>query len=494
MANQMIALQARAPQSAGIGNAIQQNAQMINMLTQQRAAERQNALAAQKMALEAQMAGPQLAKATSDAGSARLKFIKDFMDTSAFGIANARNAQDALRVGEILKAEFNDAELNEAIDQTLASIPQDPAAFEDWRQDALMRTMDASKQLEYMLPKVKSELATSETGEPLIATYGGLNAPTIKQPRSLIRAPSRTGTVEVGEQTTVEPGMGGPVNADEVERFIQSFPREAQAAIRQRVNEGALGNIPMGSPVASGLVTGERGGVGGPDEGYVEAPAPFRLKNPMQSPAPGVYSVPTTTIREKAEAERPSAAETYGKARAEEQAKNDVKFLEGVNSARRTAIQFMNVIDSMIGDARLNKNGQIEIPPGGRAPHPGFEDVVGATWRPGARFFPGTNAADFDAYLEQTEGGSFLEAYDILKGGGPIATAEGEKATRAISRMKRSTSEKEFIKAARELRGMIEASLASADAREARLRGKTPTAKSSGGKRLRYDPVTGDVK
>ena len=79
MANQAIALQARAPQSAGLGPAIQQNAQVINMMAQQRAAERQAAQAQQAMDIEAakearavQMSGPQLDKAKADALAASL--------------------------------------------------------------------------------------------------------------------------------------------------------------------------------------------------------------------------------------------------------------------------------------------------------------------------------------------------------------------------------------------------------------------------------------
>ena len=49
MANQAIALQSRAPQSNFLGGAVQQNAQLINMMSQQRAAERQTAVAQQQM-------------------------------------------------------------------------------------------------------------------------------------------------------------------------------------------------------------------------------------------------------------------------------------------------------------------------------------------------------------------------------------------------------------------------------------------------------------
>ncbi len=51
MANQAIALQARAPQTPGLSGVIQQNAQMINMMMQQKAAERQAEKTQQEMAL-----------------------------------------------------------------------------------------------------------------------------------------------------------------------------------------------------------------------------------------------------------------------------------------------------------------------------------------------------------------------------------------------------------------------------------------------------------
>lgn len=337
------------------------------------------------------------------------------------------------------------------------------------------------------VPQATTESLISETGDVGVLTRGGLGAPTIKTPRTMI-PDTRRGTVSVEPSVTID--ENAPVSAEDAEAFIQSFPREAQAAIRQRVSQGALGNIPMGSPVSGGLVTGERGGVGGPDEGYIEAATPFRAKSPMQSPAPGVYSVPTTIVREKAEAERPSAAETYGKKRAEEQAASDVKFLDSVGSSKDQARNVLSVIDQMIGDLNV-KDGKIVK--GARPPHPGFESVVGAGI-PGLRFIPGTQSADFDAFMEQVEGGAFLDAYESLRGTGQITQPEGEKATRAIARMKRSSSEVGFVKAAREFADIVRRGLERAEAREARLLGRTPTAKSSGGKRLRYDPVTGDVR
>ena len=111
-----------------------------------------------------------------------------------------------------------------------------------------------------------------------------------------------------------------------------------------------------------------------------------------------------------------------------------------------TANQAIKNIDDMIGDlGREVPKGQVP-----KNPHPGFKDLIGRTWKPGARFIPGTNAADLDARLDQVKGGAFLQAFEALKGGGQITQIEGEKATAAISRMSRSQSENEFVTAARE--------------------------------------------
>lgn len=336
-------------------------------------------------------------------------------------------------------------------------------------------------------PQATTESLISETGDVGVLTRGGLGAPTIKTPRTMV-PDNRKGTVSVEPSVTID--ENAPVSAEDAEAFIQSFPREAQAAIRQRVNQGALGNIPMGSPVSGGLVTGERGGVGGPDEGYIEAATPFRAKSPMQSPMPGSAMVPIERVRQEAVAGRKTPVETYDEKRAEQQAASDVKFLDTVGATKDQARNVLSVIDQMIGDLNVQDNKIIK---GKRPPHPGFESVVGAGI-PGLRFIPGTQSADFDAFMEQVEGGAFLDAYESLKGTGQITEVEGEKATRAITRMKRSSSEVGFVKAAREFADIVRRGLERAEAREARLRGKTPTAKSGGGKRLRYDPVTGDVR
>lgn len=88
--------------------------------------------------------------------------------------------------------------------------------------------------------------------------------------------------------------------------------------------------------------------------------------------------------------------------------------------------------------------------------HPGFSGSVGAknaSFLFGAKSqpFAGTKEADFMAMLDQLKGGAFLQAFQSLKGGGPITDLEGEKATQAIVRAQNSQSEDGFRKSMNEV-------------------------------------------
>jgi hypothetical protein len=155
MANQMIALQARSPQLPDPARQNAQMAQMINMMQQQKAAERQAAQASQAMTFAANeesrraaLQAPNLKKAGAEADAALLKYYMDYTKASATDISNARDPQDAIARGDRLKRMFPEPELNTAVDETLASMPQDPALFGAWRDATLRRTLDAEKQLE----------------------------------------------------------------------------------------------------------------------------------------------------------------------------------------------------------------------------------------------------------------------------------------------------------------------------------------------------------
>jgi hypothetical protein len=139
-----------------------------------------------------------------------------------------------------------------------------------------------------------------------------------------------------------------------------------------------------------------------------------------------------------------------------ELAKNKVAAEAALPNAIATAEQTLALIDDMIGDARVSKDGKRwEVPRNGRAPAPGFKDYVGATAMPFARLVEGSPAASYERRQLQIEGKTFLEAFESLKGGGAITEIEGAKGTQAISRMNKAQSEVEYVRAARELQDIV---------------------------------------
>lgn len=69
---------------------------------------------------------------------------------------------------------------------------------------------------------------------------------------------------------------------------------------------------------------------------------------------------------------------------------------------------------------------------------------------------PGTPQAGVVSRIEQLQGGTFLEAYNTLKGGGQITEVEGKKAEQAIARLNRAQSEGDFRIALQELKEVIQ--------------------------------------
>ena len=80
MANNMIALQARAPQTDILGGSIARNAQMINMMRQQDVAERQAATAAKSAEIAAAQEGRAAAKEKRDASAAEIELAGKKID------------------------------------------------------------------------------------------------------------------------------------------------------------------------------------------------------------------------------------------------------------------------------------------------------------------------------------------------------------------------------------------------------------------------------
>jgi hypothetical protein len=160
------------------------------------------------------------------------------------------------------------------------------------------------------------------------------------------------------------------------------------------------------------------------------------------------------------------------KATGEAIAKGDVTAQQALPKVINRAEEGIRLIDELIGK-RDSKTGKLIE---GTKPHPGFESAVGATWLPGSRFIPGTDAAGFMSRFDQIKGASFLEAFESLKGGGAITEKEGAKGTDAINRMSTSTDEKEFIRAAMDLQDVIRKGVAEAQRKASRSGGAVPGA------------------
>ena len=92
--------------------------------------------------------------------------------------------------------------------------------------------------------------------------------------------------------------------------------------------------------------------------------------------------------------------------------------------------------------------------------HPGRETATGLSGYLDPRsWLPGTNARDFLARHEQLRGRVFLEAYQMLKGGGQITEIEGQKAERAIARLDTAQSDEAYLEALEDLKEVFRAGI-----------------------------------
>jgi hypothetical protein len=87
--------------------------------------------------------------------------------------------------------------------------------------------------------------------------------------------------------------------------------------------------------------------------------------------------------------------------------------------------------------------------------HPGRESATGASsYIPWMR---GSNASDYAIKLNKATGGAFLQAYEVLKGGGQITEIEGQKATQAITDMSLAQSDDAHRKALLDYKNAVRA-------------------------------------
>ena len=90
--------------------------------------------------------------------------------------------------------------------------------------------------------------------------------------------------------------------------------------------------------------------------------------------------------------------------------------------------------------------------------HPGLAVATGLQGKLDPRnYTPGTDATNFRVLLDQLKGGTFLQAFQSLRGGGAITEVEGKKAENAIGRLNTEQSTEAFQQSLRELMEVAEA-------------------------------------
>jgi len=195
MANQMIALQARSPQLPDPAKATAQYASMMNMAQQNETAKRQAAQAQQAMDINAaqearavDLQGPNLKKAGYEALTAQMKMLSDFSKLSIEGLRQAQGPEDAIKIGDYIKSNFDDPRLQAEVDRTVAKLTANPANFEPARQQLLFQSMESDKQLEQQIADLTTGAETYQVSSPKYAgAPGGMKATEI--PGTRVTAP-----------------------------------------------------------------------------------------------------------------------------------------------------------------------------------------------------------------------------------------------------------------------------------------------------------------
>ncbi|NDK54039.1 phage tail tip lysozyme [Rhizobium laguerreae] len=90
----------------------------------------------------------------------------------------------------------------------------------------------------------------------------------------------------------------------------------------------------------------------------------------------------------------------------------------------------------------------------------GLDSIVGSVDQFRPSWTTGADGRDALTRLKQLQGGAFLQAYGLLKGGGQITEVEGGKAQDAMARMDRSLDEPHFRAALKDFRDAVEQGVA----------------------------------
>jgi hypothetical protein len=377
MANQAIALQARAPQQGNfLAPAIQQAGQIANRMAQQQALDRQTAVAQQQIDIagkkesrEAAIAPAQLTKAEADATAAQ-------MDRDSKAASVLKNDLGMVESGNIDAAAAWRARAAQLLPDWAAYLPSAEKIAGN-RQTQLMLAGTVEQIINKTIPTPSTVLNFAPGGKAFAITTGGVNAPRADEVTtgSVAGAPPVAPTTmtlppAAGEQPMAAPrtptgGMfqpisasgGQPQGADPQAALLASLMQAKQTGqigsdvveqLRQldpRITPDALDAILAQNGIKVAPGGGMRSAVYRPDG---NAMAPQQIANrvgtqyvgrdPTQSPtasAPGIYNVPAPQIAGAAAAEAGGKASVNvvaepviagGKKKAELQAEKEIAF------------------------------------------------------------------------------------------------------------------------------------------------------------------------
>ena len=165
MANQAIALGVRGPQVPDLSRVNQQYGQIMNMMSQQRASERQAAQAQQAMDFaaakegrELDLHGPAMAEAQSKATAADIKTGLDFNNFVRIAIANSSTPEQVEMFAERIAGipQFQTPLYQGVLQDALEGMPRDPTQFDPWRKETYLGTLEADKRYETQLQRIQS--------------------------------------------------------------------------------------------------------------------------------------------------------------------------------------------------------------------------------------------------------------------------------------------------------------------------------------------------
>lgn len=519
MANQMIALGVRGPQIPDLGAAMSRQANMMaNMAV---ARERQGV--AQRAAAFRELVG---SEGFDPSNPAHIRAASALDPAGAADIAQSydrrRAAQQTFDVAEMARLRnlgtsvVDEPSYQAWLGEVDKADPRSAAMFRqaspNYNPDFMNRViMEAEQFINKSIATPTASVQYGEGGGAYGVTVGGLGRPTaeevtVVQPgmQAPVGGPAPIAAPAPAQpMSATQPGLTAQeaapilrraaqsqtISPEDANRVRQSLGPDGQARFEQwMTNNNIVVQQPSGQIITptTRVRQGAYGGAAPMSAQYSAASSQqpvnqpgtqFRGRDPSMGQYPGSAQVPIERVRREAEAGREPPEEAARRRQLERVAEGetaytielekgrgsaDADFLNRYESSAATVRNNIALLNQMLGTARVEGRNVV----GSAAP--GFSDVVGVGI-PGLRFIPGTAAADFDALHQQVMGTAFLDAFENLKGGGPISDREGQAATSARTRLGRNISEREYIKAATELRDAMQSALDRSDRRYERI-------------------------